>query len=47
MHEEDAEDAEEAAAAVAQGQEAPPPRLRKKITKDPNPAFRKGSRNFT
>ena len=47
MHEEDAEDAEDAAAAVAQGQEAPPPRLRKKITKDPNPAFKKGSRNFT
>lgn len=47
MREEDAEEVAEAAAAVALGKQAPPPRLRKKITKDPNKAFSKKSRNFT
>jgi len=47
MHEEDAEEAEEATASVAAGNAPPPPRLRAKVTRNPNPAFRKGSRNFT
>lgn len=46
MREEDAEDGAVAAAALASGKAAPPPRLRKKITKDPNPAFRNDSRHF-
>ena len=47
MQSEDAEEAAEAAAAVALGKQAPPPRLRKKITKNPNKAFSKKSMNFT
>ena len=46
MGSEDAEEAEEAAAMVAQGKEAPPPRLRRKLTKHPNSAFHKSSMNF-
>jgi nucleolar protein 16 len=46
MHEEDAEDAATAAEAAEAGRAEPPPRLRKKITKDPNPAFKKSSRHF-
>ena len=47
MRSEDAEEAAVAAAAVALGKQAPPPRLRKKITKNPNKAFSKKSMNFT
>jgi len=47
MHAEDAEEAEEAAVDVAAGKAPPPPRLRAKQTRDPNPAFKNRSRNFT
>lgn len=47
MQTEDQEDAEAASAAVAAGAPAPAPRLRKKITKNPNPAFKRHSKNFS
>jgi hypothetical protein len=46
MQAEDAEDAAAVAASLAQGKAAPPRRLRKKITKDPNPAFKRLSKHF-
>ena len=47
MQEDDAQDAADAAAALEAGQAVPLPRDRRKITKDPNNAFKRRSRNFT
>lgn len=47
MEEEDAEDSEAAAAAAEAGAPAPEDRHKRKITRDPNPAFKKRSRHFT
>ena len=46
MREEDAEDLEVNQEHIAKGMPPPPPRLRRKLTKDPNPAFKKRSKNF-
>jgi hypothetical protein len=46
MLQEDAEEAALVEAAVAQGEPAPPPRIRKKLTNQPNRAFSKKSMNF-
>ena len=47
LREDDAEEAEAVAAAEAAGAPAPEPRGKRKLTKKPNNAFAKRSRNFT
>ena len=44
LHEDDAEEEEAMAAAAAAGAPAPEPRGKRKLTRDPNPAFNGGSR---
>ena len=46
MREEDAEDTAAAEEAAAANEPPPEPRLRRKLTRDPNPAFKKRSKHF-
>ena len=47
LRQDDAEEAEAVAAAEREGEPAPAPRGKRKLTRDPNPAFKKRSMNFS